>query len=70
MVRNRWPEWFGTGGRNGSEQAAEFIGIGIRVGVRGHLPKETSKSAVGHYFHQNYKYHKTNYFRNKNLVAV
>ncbi|MEA1867398.1 MAG: hypothetical protein U9N19_04760 [Thermodesulfobacteriota bacterium] len=27
LSRNRWPVIFGTGGRNGSEQVAEFIGI-------------------------------------------
>ena len=29
LSRNRWPVIFGTGGRNPSEQVAEFIGIGI-----------------------------------------
>ncbi len=28
LSRNRWPVIFGTGGRNPSEQVAEFIGIG------------------------------------------
>ena len=31
LSRNRWPVIFGTGGRNPSEQVAEFIGIGIRI---------------------------------------
>jgi len=30
LSRNRWPVIFGTGGRNSSEQVAEFIGIGIQ----------------------------------------
>ena len=31
LSRNRWPVIFGTGGRNPSEQVAEFIGIGIYI---------------------------------------
>ncbi len=30
LVRNRWPLCFGTGGRNGSEWVADFIGIGSK----------------------------------------
>jgi len=33
LSRNRWPVIFGTGGRNPSEQVAEFIGIGTFLGV-------------------------------------
>jgi hypothetical protein len=39
LSRNRWPECFGTGGRNPSEQVAEFIGIGIYVVCYGGLDR-------------------------------
>jgi len=38
LSRNRWPVIFGTGGRNPSEQVAEFIGIGRNCGISRKTP--------------------------------